>query len=100
MDENRRTIRLRVEGLEDRLAPAIVAVNGGGNTPNGTYTVDYSVVASNGNFPPGQFPVSNPARARAQSNPNEAGDEPQQRQVAGRRPRQPPRGTPPGAVEF
>jgi hypothetical protein len=60
---------LRVESLEDRLAPAIVAVNGGGNTPNGTYvglipveqvryTGDPATTTSysNGNFPPGQFP--------------------------------------------
>jgi hypothetical protein len=27
--------RFRIENLEERIAPAIVAVNGGGNTPNG-----------------------------------------------------------------
>jgi hypothetical protein len=27
--------RFRIESLEERIAPAIVAVNGGGNTPNG-----------------------------------------------------------------
>jgi hypothetical protein len=27
--------RFQIEKLEDRIAPAIVAVNGGGNTPNG-----------------------------------------------------------------
>jgi hypothetical protein len=28
-------IRLEIEELEERIAPSIVAVNGGGNTPNG-----------------------------------------------------------------
>jgi hypothetical protein len=27
--------RFQIEELEERIAPAIVAVNGGGNTPNG-----------------------------------------------------------------
>jgi hypothetical protein len=27
--------RFQIERLEERIAPAIVAVNGGGNTPNG-----------------------------------------------------------------
>jgi len=27
--------RFRIEQLEERIAPTIVAVNGGGNTPNG-----------------------------------------------------------------
>jgi len=27
--------RFRIESLEERIAPTIVAVNGGGNTPNG-----------------------------------------------------------------
>jgi hypothetical protein len=27
--------RFQIEKLEERIAPAIVAVNGGGNTPNG-----------------------------------------------------------------
>jgi len=27
--------RFQIEQLEERIAPAIVAVNGGGNTPNG-----------------------------------------------------------------
>jgi len=27
--------RFRIDQLEERIAPAIVAVNGGGNTPNG-----------------------------------------------------------------
>lgn len=27
--------RFQIEQLEERVAPAIVAVNGGGNTPNG-----------------------------------------------------------------
>ena len=33
---------LRVESLEDRLAPAIVLVNPAGNTPNGTYAAEWS----------------------------------------------------------
>jgi hypothetical protein len=28
--------RFQIEQLEERIAPTIVAVNGGGNTPNGT----------------------------------------------------------------
>jgi hypothetical protein len=32
-DENKN--RFRIVRLEDRIAPTIVAVNGGGNTPNG-----------------------------------------------------------------
>jgi hypothetical protein len=28
-------VRFQIEQLEERIAPAIVAVNGGGNTPNG-----------------------------------------------------------------
>jgi hypothetical protein len=28
-------VRFQIERLEERIAPTIVAVNGGGNTPNG-----------------------------------------------------------------
>ena len=45
--------RFRVEKLEERIAPAIVQVNGGGNVPNGEAN---GVPASNpaGHEPPGQ----------------------------------------------
>jgi hypothetical protein len=45
--------RFRIEQLEERIAPAIVAVNGGGNTPNGEAN---GVPRLNpaGNAPPGQ----------------------------------------------
>ena len=35
MGEKESEGRFRLVKLEDRIAPAIVAVNGGGNTPNG-----------------------------------------------------------------
>ena len=34
-NETKSEILLNVEELEERIAPTIVAVNGGGNTPNG-----------------------------------------------------------------
>jgi len=45
--------KFRIEALEERIAPAIVQVNGGGNVPNGNAN---GVPASNpaGNEPPGQ----------------------------------------------
>ena len=45
--------RFRVEKLEERIAPAILQVNGGGNVPNGNAN---GVPASNpaGHEPPGQ----------------------------------------------
>ena len=45
--------RFRIEALEERIAPAIVQVNGGGNIPNGEAN---GVPASNpaGHEPPGQ----------------------------------------------
>lgn len=47
------TLKLQVEELEERIAPAIVQVNGGGNTPNGNAN---GVPAENpaGHEPPGQ----------------------------------------------
>jgi hypothetical protein len=42
-DEADREHRFSIEELEERIAPTIVAVNGGGNTPNGSASgVDYS----------------------------------------------------------
>jgi hypothetical protein len=35
MEQQERKVRFEIEKLEDRIAPTIVAVNGGGNTPNG-----------------------------------------------------------------
>ena len=49
--------RLRIEQLEDRVTPAIVAVNGGGNTPNGEAAINgEAIVLVNpaGHAPPGQ----------------------------------------------
>jgi len=45
--------KFRIEALEERIAPAIVQVNGGGNVPNGNAN---GVPASNpaGYEPPGQ----------------------------------------------
>ena len=45
--------KFRIEKLEERIAPAIVQVNGGGNTPNGNAN---GVPAKNpaGMEPPGQ----------------------------------------------
>lgn len=44
--------RFRVERLEERIAPTITQVNGGGNTPNGNANgVPYKNPA--GNEPPG-----------------------------------------------
>ena len=45
--------RFRIEPLEERIAPTILQVNGGGNIPNGNAN---GVPASNpaGNEPPGQ----------------------------------------------
>jgi len=45
--------KFRIEKLEERIAPAIAQVNGGGNIPNGEAN---GVPASNpaGNEPPGQ----------------------------------------------
>ena len=45
--------KFRIERLEERIAPAIVQVNGGGNTPNGNAN---GVPATNpaGFAPPGQ----------------------------------------------
>lgn len=34
-EEEQRSGRFQIEKLEERIAPTIVAVNGGGNTPNG-----------------------------------------------------------------
>jgi hypothetical protein len=45
--EGKKTVHLRIEDLEERIAP------------------------SNANFPPGQFPSGNPAWVPGQSNPNE-----------------------------
>jgi len=46
-------VRFRIEKLEERIAPAILQVNGGGNVPNGNAN---GVPASNpaGHEPPGQ----------------------------------------------
>jgi hypothetical protein len=33
--EEEKTGRFQIEKLEERIAPTILAVNGGGNTPNG-----------------------------------------------------------------
>ena len=33
--EKEKETRFRIDALEERIAPTIVAVNGGGNTPNG-----------------------------------------------------------------
>jgi hypothetical protein len=51
MDEKKS--KFRIEKLEERIAPAIVQVNGGGNTPNGEAN---GVPAKNpaGHEPPGQ----------------------------------------------
>ena len=49
--------RFRIERLEDRIAPAIVAVqiNGGGNTPNGNANgVPVTNLNPAGHAPPGQ----------------------------------------------
>jgi len=48
-------VRFHIEKLEERIAPAIVAVNGGGNTPNGEAN---GVPRENpaGHQPPGQQP--------------------------------------------
>lgn len=45
--------RFRIDTLEERIAPTIVAVNGGGNTPNGEAN---GVPRENpaGHAPPGQ----------------------------------------------
>jgi len=45
--------RFQIEKLEERIAPAIVQTNGGGNVPNGNAN---GVPATNpaGNEPPGQ----------------------------------------------
>jgi hypothetical protein len=62
VDDTRHSARTRlgVEPLEDRLAPAIVAVNGGGNTPNGTYAVGgLAVVSFLSN--PNEAPATNPS---------------------------------------
>jgi hypothetical protein len=47
------TSRFRIERLEERITPTIVAVNGGGNTPNGEAN---GVPRENpaGHAPPGQ----------------------------------------------
>ena len=36
----KKTDRFHIEKLEERIAPTIVAVNGGGNTPNGVTGAD------------------------------------------------------------
>ena len=36
-------VRFQIELLEERIAPTIVAVNGGGNTPNGNANADTKV---------------------------------------------------------
>jgi len=54
MDQPKETKgRFRIEKLEERIAPTIVQVNGGGNVPNGNAN---GVPASNpaGHEPPGQ----------------------------------------------
>jgi hypothetical protein len=56
--------RVGIETLEPRIAPTILMVNGGGNTPQGEGR-------ANGNFPPGQFPSVDLANAPGRSNPNE-----------------------------
>ena len=51
------TKRFKIEKLEDRIAPAIVAVqiNGGGNTPNGNANgVPETNVNPAGKAPPGE----------------------------------------------
>jgi hypothetical protein len=47
MQMDKKTVDLKIEQLEERIAP------------------------SSANFPPGQFPSGNPAHAPGQSNPNE-----------------------------
>ena len=51
--EAARSSRFRIDRLEERIAPAILQVNGGGNVPNGKAN---GVPASNpaGHEPPGQ----------------------------------------------
>ena len=47
--------RFKIEKLEERIAPAIVAVNGGGNTPNGNANgVPVTNLNPSGLAPPGQ----------------------------------------------
>jgi hypothetical protein len=50
---DQKTPQLQIVELEERIAPAIVQVNGGGNVPNGEAN---GVPATNpaGNEPPGQ----------------------------------------------
>jgi hypothetical protein len=50
--EEQQVSRFQIDKLEERIAPTIVQVNGGGNTPNGNaYGVPYLNPA--GNAPPG-----------------------------------------------
>jgi len=52
LKERKRPIRFQIVKLEERIAPTIVQVNGGGNTPNGNaYGVPYLNPA--GHAPPG-----------------------------------------------
>jgi hypothetical protein len=53
MEPQQKKDRFRIDRLEERIAPSIVAVNGGGNTPNGNAN---GVPRENpaGNAPPGQ----------------------------------------------
>jgi hypothetical protein len=51
-EEPKKEERFRIEKLEERIAPTIVHVNGGGNTPNGQANgVPYENPA--GHAPPG-----------------------------------------------
>jgi hypothetical protein len=46
-------VRFQIDKLEERIAPAIVAVNGGGNTPNGEAN-GVPRLNPDGQAPPGQ----------------------------------------------
>ena len=65
MDTNEEVkTRFQIEKLEERIAPTIVAVNGGGNTPNGNAN---GVPRLNpaGHAPPASRRQPSPARAGA-----------------------------------
>jgi hypothetical protein len=50
---NDRKVRFKIEKLEERIAPTIVQVNGGGNVPNGNAN-GVPAVNPAGSAPPGQ----------------------------------------------
>jgi len=51
--EERKTSKFRIEKLEDRIAPTILQINGGGNIPNGNAN-GVPAVNPDGFAPPGQ----------------------------------------------